>query len=110
VVLRLVLIRLKPEYRSDGEIRRIARHALEVLPRAARVMDVTARTAADATTRGEWDLCILVRFASMQDPDVYRVDPIHRAFTDVFLKPFHERVAVYHFEDYQPLIPVRDKG
>jgi hypothetical protein len=50
-----------------------------------------------------------VRFASMQDPDVYRVDPIHRAFTDVFLKPFRDSVAVHHFDDYQPLIPVKVK-
>lgn len=72
-------------------------------------MEVKVHTAADARTSGDWDICILVRFASMQDPEVYRVDPIHRAFTDVFLKPMRERIFVYHFEDYEPLIPVRDK-
>ncbi len=105
MVLRVVLIQLKPEFRSDGELRKIAKRALEVLPHAARVMDVKVHLACDSRTQSDWDICILVRFASMQDPPVYRVDPIHRAFADKYLKPLQVRLFVYHFDDYVPQIP-----
>jgi hypothetical protein len=54
----------------------------------------------DPRTEAEWDICLLVRFASMQDTEVYRKDPVHRAFADVFLKPMLERIHVYHFEEF----------
>jgi hypothetical protein len=106
MVLRVVLIQLKPEHSTDAKVREIAKKALEVLPHAARAMEVKVHTASDQRTRDDWDLCILVRFASMQDPPVYRVDPIHRSFADKYLKPLRERIYVYHFEDHVPLIPV----
>ena len=106
MVLRVVLIRLKPEFRSDGELRKVAKRALEVLPHAARVMDVKVHIASDRRTLNEWDICILVRFASMQDPPVYRVDPIHRSFADRYLEPMRERIFVYHFDDYVPQLPI----
>ncbi len=106
MVQRVVLIQLKPEFRSDGKVRQIARRALEVLPHAARVMDVSVSLASDEPTRADWDICILIRFASMQDPSVYRVDPVHRAFTDRYLAPMQQRIFVYHFDDYQPQIPI----
>jgi hypothetical protein len=34
----------------------------------------------------------------MQDTHVYRNDPVHRAYADVFLKPMLETIHVYHFE------------
>jgi hypothetical protein len=106
MVLRVVLIQMKPEHRSDGKLREIARRALEVLPHAARVMDVKVHLACDERTSDDWDVCILVRFASMQDPPVYRVDPIHRSFADIYLKPLRKRIFVYHFDDFQPQIPI----
>lgn len=106
MIQRVVLIQMKPSHRSDAKLREVARKALEVLPHAARVMDVKVQIASDERTRDEWDICILVRFASMQDPAVYKVDPIHRSFADIYLKPLRERIFVYHFEDYQPQIPL----
>jgi hypothetical protein len=102
VIVRVVLIKLNPEFGTYGQRRLIAKKSLEVLPNAARVMNVTVNIASDARTEHEWDLCILVRFASMQDPEVYRIDPVHRAFADVFLKPMMEKIHVYHFEEYLP--------
>ena len=102
VIVRVVLIKLKPKFQSYGQRRLIAKKTLDVLPNAARVMDVTVNIASDARTESEWDLCFLVRFASMQDPEVYRFDPIHRAYVDVFLKPMMERIHVYHYEQYEP--------
>jgi hypothetical protein len=78
----------------------IAKKSLDVLPNAARVMSVTVNIASDDRTEKDWDLCLLVRFASMQDPEVYRVDPVHRAYADVFLKPMMERIHVYHFDEF----------
>lgn len=106
MIQRVVLIQMKPGNRTDAKLREVARKALEVLPHAARVMDVKVQIASDERTRDEWDICILVRFASMQDPAVYKVDPIHRSFADIYLKPLRQRIFVYHFEDYQPQIPI----
>lgn len=106
MILRVVLIQMKAEHRSDAQLRKVARQALDVLPHAARVMDVKVHLACDERTMDDWDICILVRFASKEDPPVYRVDPIHRAFADKYLKPLRERIFVYHFDEFQPLIPL----
>ncbi len=106
MVQRVVLIQLKHEHRTDAQLRQVARKALEVLPHAARVMNVTVHLASDRRTQDDWDICILVRFASMADPEVYRVDPIHRSFADRYLKPMQRRIFVYHFEDFEPQIPI----
>jgi hypothetical protein len=103
MVVRVVLIQLKPEFRSYGQLRKVAGHALKVLSHVARVMEVKVHLASDPRTENDWDICILVRFASMQDPEVYRLDPIHRSFADNYLKPLQERIFVYHFEEFQPL-------
>jgi hypothetical protein len=104
VLLRLVLIKLKPEFRGDGKRRLIAKKTLEVLPNAARVMNVTVQLPKDQRTEDAWDLCLHVHFASLDDTEVYRLDPIHRAFVDVFLKPMLERIQVFHLEEYKPLV------
>ncbi len=106
MVLRVVLVELKPEFATDAKLRQVAKKAMQVLPHAARVMDVKVHLASDRRTREAWHICILVRFASMQDPEVYRVDPIHRSFADNYLKPMQTRIHVYHFEDYEPLVPL----
>lgn len=99
MIVRVVLIQFKPEYRSYGQRRLIAKKTREVLPNAARVLDVKIHLASDARTEDDWDMCLLVKFASMQDTKVYRTDPVHRAYADVFLKPMLERIFVYHFEE-----------
>jgi hypothetical protein len=106
MIQRVVLIQLKPEHRTDQKVREVAKKALEVLPHAARAMDVKVHIASDERTRDDWDICILVQFASMQDPAVYKVDPIHRSFADIYLKPLRQRIFVYHFDEYTPLIPI----
>lgn len=99
MIVRVVLIQLKPEYRGYGQVRLIAKKTREVLPNAARVMDLKIQLASDPRTEDEWDMCLLVRFASMQDTEAYRTDPVHRAYADKFLKPMLERIHVYHFEE-----------
>jgi hypothetical protein len=99
MIVRVVLIRLKPQFQSYGQRRLIAKKTREVLPNAARVMSLTINLASDERTEDEWDICLLVKFASMQDTAVYKNDPVHRAYADVFLKPMLDRIYVYHFED-----------
>jgi len=98
MIVRVVLIRLKSQFQSDKERRLIAKKTREVLPHAARVVSVDIQLACDARTEDAWDICLLVRFHSMQDTQVYRNDPVHRAYADVFLKPMLETIHVYHFE------------
>lgn len=52
----------------------------------------------DGRTGSEWDLCILVQFATMEDVETYRTDAIHRAYADVFLKPLRDKIRVWNFD------------
>jgi len=99
MIVRVVLIQLKAQFRSDKDRALIAKKTREVLPNASRVLKLDIQLACDARTADDWDMCLLVRFASMQDTKVYRNDPVHRAYADVFLKPMIERIFVYHFEE-----------
>jgi len=99
MIVRVVLLQMKPQYRSYGQVRLLAKKTREVLPNAARVIDLKIHLASDPRTERDWDMSFLVKFASMQDTEVYRNDPVHRAFADVFLKPMLERIYVYHFEE-----------
>jgi hypothetical protein len=98
VIQRVVLIKLKPQYRSDGERRRIRESTFEVLPSAHGVRALSIGEPSDAQTRRQWDLCLLVRFDTAKDVETYRTDPVHRRYADVFLAPLREKIHVYNFE------------
>jgi hypothetical protein len=100
MLVRVVLIKLKPAFPSDASRRMVAEKSREVLPRAARVQSISIHLCADSRTEREWDLCLLVRFESIEDTEVYRTDPVHRAYADVFLKPMLDEIRVLHFEDH----------
>jgi len=98
VIERVVLIKLKPEYANDEQRAAIAGATATTLRDAAGVRALRVCTAADARTRREWDVCIEVVLDDLDAVERYRVDPVHRAYADVFLKPLMDRIRVFNFE------------
>lgn len=98
MIQRVVLVKLKPAF-ADAESRaQIIAQTRDVLKDAHGVLDLEVGTPVDGRTRGAWDLCILVRFATTEDVEIYRTDKIHRAYADVFLKPMRESIRVWNFD------------
>lgn len=98
MIQRVVTVQLADSYRDPASLQQIAAETRRVLAGAGGVLHVDVATAADARTRREWDLCILVRFATLEDAEAYAGDPVHRAYADVFLKPMRKGIRVWHFE------------
>lgn len=96
VIVRIVLIELRPQYR--GDINTIVEHTETVLSTIDDVRSLTVTTAADARTRREWDVCLVLHFDDLEATERYRVDPTHRAYADIYLKPLRKRIHVLHFE------------
>ena len=98
MIERVVLIKLKPEYSTDEQRAAVASATSTRLPGAEGVRALRVCTAADARTRREWDVCIQVVFDDLEAMERYRVDPVHRAYSDLFLRPMLARIRVYAFE------------
>lgn len=99
MLVRVVFIKLSRTFRNEASRRLVAEKTREVLPSAARVQGLSIHLATGARTERDWDLCLLVRFASLADTEVYRSCPVHRSYVDVFLKPMLDEIRVWHFED-----------
>ncbi len=71
-----------------------ARRALACIPSIA---SFEVGAPADAHAEAAWDICLRVRFASIDDVEPYRLHPAHRAFVDEFLKPRVEVIKAWNF-------------
>ena len=98
MIQRVVLVKLKPTYADDASLEQIAAETRQVLKDAHGVLGLEVGVPGDARTRRDYDLCILVQFATIEDVETYRTDKIHRAYADVFLKPLRERIRVWNFD------------
>jgi hypothetical protein len=98
MIERVVLVKLLPEYATDAQRAAVAQTTRTTLPDAEGVRALRVATAADARTRREWDVCIEVVLDDLEAVERYRVDRVHRAYADVFLKPMTKAIRVYNFE------------
>ena len=98
MIERVVLIKLKPEYATDDQRAAVVETTAATLGKAEGVRALRVCAAADARTRREWDVCIQVVLDDLDAMERYRVDPVHRAYADVFLRPMQARIRVYAFE------------
>lgn len=96
MIRRVVLVEIRPEFRAD--LAQIASHTRDVLATVPGVHNLEVFTAADGRTRREWQLCIQLELEDLDAAEVYRVDPTHRAYADVYLKPMRGTIRVFHFE------------
>jgi hypothetical protein len=79
-------------------VREIADKTKKILPAVRGVRSLEVCLPSDPRTGDDWDLCLLLRFASMPDVEAYRTDPVHRSYVDIFLKPMLDKINVYNFE------------
>lgn len=98
MIERVVFIKLKPAYATDEQRADVARTTETTLAAAEGVRALRVARAADPRTRREWDLCIEVVLDDLDAVERYRVDRVHRAYVDVFLKPMLAKIRVYNFE------------
>jgi hypothetical protein len=98
MIERTVLIKLEPSCCEADQRRRIAAHSRDTLTAVPGVLGVEVGVPADAKTEGEWDLCLRVRFASVDDIPRYASHPRHRAYVDEYLRPKLVTIRAWNFE------------
>ena len=98
MIQRVVVIKLKDAYANATDRTEAAEHTRAVLGQIPGVLHIDVATPADAACERSWDLCLLLRFDDLDAVESYRVDPRHRAYVDVFLKPMLEVIRVWNFE------------
>ena len=87
MIERFAFVKLAPEYSNDAESQKLARQALETLRPLLGVVSMTVGLPADADSAKAWDLCVNVRFESLEDAAAYRAHPTHRTFVDAVIAP-----------------------
>lgn len=95
---RIVLFKLKEAYAHDAARREVAAHSRQVLASVPGVEEVRVGVPADAAAGKSWDLSVVVRFASLDAVEAYRVHPVHRAYVDEYMRPRMEVVKAWNFE------------
>ncbi len=98
MIQRVVVIKLKDAYANATDRADAAQHTRDVLGLIPGVLHIDVATPADAACERSWDLCVLLRFDDLEAVESYRLDPRHRAYVDVFLKPMLEVIRVWNFE------------
>lgn len=93
---RYVFVRLAEGY--AGERDAMAAYSAEVLGEVPGVLGVSVGTPADEHAAAAWDLCMVVRFASLADVEAYRVHPAHRRYVDEYLRPRMQVIKAWNFE------------
>jgi len=84
---RIVLFKLKDEYRNDAARAEFAQRTRNDLSALSQVRGVTVGVAAEDETESNWDIAITVQFDSLEDVEAYIPDPAHRAYVDDYAMP-----------------------
>lgn len=92
---RHVFVRLKKE--RAGEREEVAAYTARILAGLPGVVRVNAGTPADAHAEAAWDVSVVVRFASLDDVESYRVHPEHRRYVDEYLAPRMDVIKAWNF-------------
>jgi hypothetical protein len=98
MIERFAFVKLAPEHATDQVRRALAREAFEVLRSLPGVLAMTVGFPADADSAKAWDLCINVRFASLEHAAAYRAHPTHRRFVDEVVAPVSAARKGWTFE------------
>jgi hypothetical protein len=87
MIERFAFVKLAAEHATDAERRALADEALATLRPLPGVVAITVGLPADADAKKAWDLCVNVRFATLEDAAAYRAHPAHRRFVDEVVTP-----------------------
>jgi hypothetical protein len=98
MVERIVLIKLHEAFANEHGRQEVADESLRILPTIEGVKSVRCGVPADEKTEGSWDIQLSLTFNGMDCVERYRVDPIHRAYVDDFLKERMSFIKAWNFE------------
>jgi hypothetical protein len=87
MILRTVLVKLTEEWATPEGRAAVSAFGAEALSAIPGVVDAKGLIAADAASLASWDVMLQVRFASLEDVEVYRVHPEHLAFLNDYMSP-----------------------
>lgn len=96
MIARTVFVKLKDAHATPEGRAAIRDRTLADFPKIPGVVDVSVGMPADEGAE-VWDLCLIVRFASYDDVEPYRVHPIHVAYLDEVLNPRAEVKKAWNF-------------
>ncbi len=97
MITRIVLLKLKPAFTSPEARQEVAEKSRNTLPGMSGVLRVDVGVALDEATRTDWDVSLVLQFATSEDLEPFRIDPAHREYVDLFLKPRIEGIRGYNF-------------
>lgn len=97
MIERVVLVKLRPEYREAEDLAKIVAQTREVLEAIPEVRALRVGLAANERTEGAYQLCIEVQLDDLEAVERYRAHPAHRAYVDVFLRPMMDGIRAYDF-------------
>ncbi len=98
MINRIVLFRLKDEYRNEAARAEFAKRTRDDLAALDNVVAVTVGVPADEAAEGDWDICISVQFNSTEHVQQYIVDPAHRAYVDDYATPQIQHRKAWNFQ------------
>lgn len=87
MITRTVLVKLNDEWATPTGRESVASYSARALSEIPGVDSAEALTPADDASLASWDVMFLVRFASMEAVEPYRIHPLHLAFLDDYLNP-----------------------
>ncbi|MCA9649854.1 MAG: Dabb family protein [Myxococcales bacterium] len=98
MIERVVLVKLRPEYRGAEDLAKIADQTRQVLATIPEVKALRVGLPATPRTEGAYQILIEVRLDDLEAVERYRAHPAHRAYVDVFLRPMMEGIRAYDFD------------
>ena len=87
MIERFAFVKLAPEHATDATRQALVAEAMATLRPLPGVVSLTVGLPADPDAAKAWDLCVNVRFASLEDAAAYRAHPVHRRFVDEIVAP-----------------------
>ncbi|MCP4902726.1 MAG: Dabb family protein [bacterium] len=97
MITRIVLLKLSTEHATAEGREEVAGKSREVLPGMPGVLKADVGVGADTATLASWDVSLVLQFAAVEDLEPFRVDPAHREYVDLFLKPRLEDIQDLNF-------------
>ena len=98
MIKRIVLFKLKDEYRNDAARAEFAERTRQDLSALATVRSVTVGIPSDEATEATWDICIVLHFDNMDDVQEYIAAPAHRAYVDTYATPHLQARKASNFQ------------
>lgn len=98
MVRRIVLIKLKEPWANDAGRRETARRVAADLGAVEEVGTAEVLLPLGGKSGKDWDLCLVVTFATEDAVAGYVDDPAHRRLVDEFLRPRLEVIKAWNFK------------